>query len=89
MGQNGLLYYSLGFLPSRDNVWTTGAGVVQPACNREDCIEANAHADNAVAVLAGGPYGPSDAVGMTNRSVVMHGCRSVPCYVPHSAESGT
>mmetsp|Transcript_435 Transcript_435/g.476 ORF Transcript_435/g.476 Transcript_435/m.476 type:complete len:801 (+) Transcript_435:113-2515(+) len=76
MGQNGMLFYSLGFLPSRDNVWTTRSDVEQPLCgNRDVCYEPNAHADNAVAALSGGPYGIADKVGFTNRSVVMHSCR--------------
>lgn len=75
MGQNGLLYFSLGFLPSRDNVWTSAPDVDQPSCNRY-CFEPNPAADNAVAVLGGGPYGPSDAVGFTDKSIVMRACRT-------------
>eukprot|EP00041_Stephanoeca_diplocostata_P000680 m.16150 g.16150 ORF g.16150 m.16150 type:complete len:887 (-) comp10906_c0_seq3:429-3089(-) len=75
MGQTGLLYYSLGFFASRDNVWTTASDVNQTGCNRY-CSEPNAHADNAVAVLGGGPYGPSDAFSLTDRSMVMHACRT-------------
>lgn len=75
MGQNGLFYYAVGFFPSRDNVWTTNAETEQTGCNRF-CSEPNALADNAVAVLSGGPYGPSDAIGMTNKSVVMRAVRT-------------
>jgi hypothetical protein len=76
MGQTGLLFYSLGFFASRDNVWTTTPDVEQPSCaNQKYCYEPNAHADNAVAVLGGGPYGPADAVGFTNRTLVMYACR--------------
>ena len=32
--------------------------------------------DNAVAVLAGGPYGPGDAPGQYNRTIIMRSCRS-------------
>ncbi len=75
MGKNGLLYFALGFFPSRDNVWTTDGNTEQPQCNRF-CFQPNRHADNAVALLSGGPYGPSDAVGYTDRSVVMYACRT-------------
>lgn len=75
MGQNGLLFYALGFFPSRDNVWTTDPDTEQKGCNRA-CVESNALADNAVALLGGGPYGPSDAVGFTSVNVVMRAVRS-------------
>jgi len=75
MGPNGMLYYALGFFASRDNVWTTPADVEQPSCNRY-CFEPNRHADNAVAFLGGGPYGPSDAVGFTDKAIVMYTCRT-------------
>ena len=62
MGQNGLLYYPMGFLASRDNVWTTPPDMVQANCTKVQadlssypCFERNRHADNAVAVLSGGP----------------------------------
>lgn len=75
MGQNGLLFYALGFFPSRDNVWTTAPDIEQTGCNG-NCIEPNRLVDNAVALLGGGPYGPADAVGFTDYSVVMRAVRS-------------
>ena len=70
-------YYALGFFASRDNVWTTLKGVNQSGCLRDHvCTEFNTHADNAVAFLAGGPYGASDKVGFTNRGVVLYASRS-------------
>lgn len=80
MGQNGLLYYALGVFASRDNVWTSNADVEQPGCgNMKEtgfCYEANAHLDNAVAVLSGGPYGIADALGFTNKTLAMYSCRT-------------
>ena len=70
-----MLYAALGFFASRDNVWTTAANVTQAGCNGE-CVEAAPHADNAVALLAGGPYGFSDAVGLTDRAMVLRASRS-------------
>jgi len=76
MGQNGLLFYSLGVYASRDNVWTSDAQVEQVGCGNKDfCFETNAHLDNAVAVLSGGPYGIADKLGFTNRTVVMYATR--------------
>lgn len=80
MGQNGLLFYPMGFLASRDNVWTTSPEIVQPNCTHNPahvpCFERNRHADNAVAVLSSGPYGISDGYGFSDRDVVMHSCRT-------------
>lgn len=76
MGPNGLLFYALGLFASRDNVWTTNADIEQKGCgNREFCYEPNAHLDNAVAVLSGGPYGIGDGAGYSNRTLIMYSCR--------------
>eukprot|EP00035_Acanthoeca_spectabilis_P036154 m.38040 g.38040 ORF g.38040 m.38040 type:complete len:863 (-) comp7769_c0_seq1:47-2635(-) len=76
MGQNSLLYFALGMFTSRDNVFTTPSNVEQTGCSGGHCVEPTRHADNAVAFLAGGPYGPSDGVGLTDRSIVMRTCRA-------------
>lgn len=39
-------------------------------------LEPSPHADNALALLGGGPYGPSDAVGFTNTTVVNYATRT-------------
>lgn len=77
MGQNGLLFYALGVFASRDNVWTSNADIEQTGCGNQDfCFEANAHLDNVVAVLSGGPYGIADKLGYTNKTLAMYACRS-------------
>lgn len=77
MGLNTLLFYALGVFASRDNVWTSNADVEQPGCgNANFCYEPNAPLDNVVAVLSGGPYGIADAVGYSNKTLVMYSCRT-------------
>jgi hypothetical protein len=77
MGQNTFLFYALGIFTSRDNVWTSKADVNQTNCgNRDFCYEPNAHLDNVIALLAGGPYGIADALEFVNRTVVMYSCRT-------------
>jgi hypothetical protein len=77
MGQNGLLFYSLGVYASRDNVWTTDSDIEQVGCGNNDfCFETNSHLDNAVAVLSDGPYGIADKLGFANKTVVMYACRA-------------
>jgi hypothetical protein len=76
MGQNGLLLYALGIFASRDNVWTSLGDIKQDGCGNQDfCYEPNAHLDNAVAVLSGGPYGIADAMDFVNETVVAYSCR--------------
>jgi hypothetical protein len=77
MGQNTLLYYALGIYTSRDNAWTSRSDVNQKACgNAKFCYEPNAHLDNMVAVLAGGPYGIGDGLEFVNETVALYSCRS-------------
>eukprot|EP00662_Eupelagonemidae_sp_cell21_P049896 gene49896-22805_t len=49
LGQRGMLTFAMGLWPSRDNVWTNAS--TEPAVQ------------SAMAVLAGGPYGPADVAG--------------------------
>ena len=78
MGQNSLLYNSLGFFASRDNVYSSNDTTNQTGCidGGEACMQHNAALNNAVAVLTSGPYGISDGVGFTDRVLVMRSCRS-------------
>ena len=78
MGQNSLLYWSLGFFASRDNVWSSANTVNQTGCveGGAACFQHNAALENAVAVLSNGPYGISDEVGKTDGPMVMRSCRS-------------
>jgi len=77
MGQNSLLFYATGIYASRDNVWTSDAHINQTGCgNHNFCSEFNAHVDNVVAVLSGGPYGIADGPEFVNRTIVHMACRS-------------
>jgi hypothetical protein len=77
MGQNAVLLTALGVFASRDNVWTTASDVNQTGCLYAGlCFEPSRQPDNAVAVLAGGPYGFADKVGLADRDLVMRSCRS-------------
>ena len=76
LGQNSVLYHALGFFASRDNVWTSPPEVNQTDCaSHPFCFEPSHHADNAVAVLGGGPYGIADQVGTADAGVVLRSCR--------------
>jgi len=77
VGQNSLLFYATGIYASRDNVWTTAPDTEQKGCGNSDfCYEPNAHLDNAVAVLIGGPYGIGDGLAYVDADVVHRSCRS-------------
>ena len=67
MGPNGILFPALGVFASRDNVWTSPSTVNQTGCTDAFCYEPGSHADNAIAVLSGGPYGEWDGVGVLYR----------------------
>lgn len=75
MGPNGIFYQALGVFPSRDNVWTTNSDINQTGCTDAICFEPSQHADNAIALLSGGPYGFADKVGFANKTIVMKACR--------------
>ena len=69
LGLSGMLHYAVGLSVSRDNVWTNSTaarGVIH-----EPMVETQ----TLMAVLAGGPYGPSDGVGSFNKSLIMRACR--------------
>lgn len=69
LGISGLLHYSVGIWPSRDNVWTNGS--VSDHGGPEPMVETQ----TLMAFLAGGPYGPSDCAGCGNRSLILRSCR--------------
>ena len=70
LGLSSMLHYALGIWPSRDNVWTNSTVVAHGG--PEPMVETQ----TLLAVLTGGPYGPSDAAGAANRSLIMRSCRS-------------
>ena len=69
LGVSSLLHHALGIWPSRDNVWTNSSvashGGPEPMVTTQSLM----------AVLSGGPYGPSDGAGSANRSLLMRACR--------------
>ena len=67
LGMSGMLHYSMGIWPSADNVWTSAVEGNQ--------TRAPPLYTTIIAVLVGGPYGPSDEVGLLNKSVIMQTCR--------------
>ena len=74
IGLSGMLHFAVGIWPSRDNVWTNSS---QSGCGRAGlCTEPMVETQTLLAVLSGGPYGPSDKADTTNASLVMRSCRS-------------
>jgi hypothetical protein len=72
LGWSGMLLWSLGVWPSRDNVWTNSSVNVTGLPNPETAPDLQ----TAMAVLGGGPYGPADIAGAMNQSLIMRSCRS-------------
>eukprot|EP00755_Sulcionema_specki_P019009 Sspe_Gene.68324::Locus_40308_Transcript_1_1_Confidence_1.000_Length_1877::g.68324::m.68324 len=69
LGLSGMLHWAVGIWPSADNVWTSQ---VEGGDTRPDAPGYQ----SVLAVMVGGPYGPSDAVGAMNKSLIMRSCRS-------------
>eukprot|EP01060_Flectonema_neradi_P036842 TRINITY_DN721_c0_g1_i5.p1 TRINITY_DN721_c0_g1~~TRINITY_DN721_c0_g1_i5.p1 ORF type:complete len:770 (+),score=161.41 TRINITY_DN721_c0_g1_i5:67-2310(+) len=67
LGMSGMLPYSTGIWPSADNVWTSAVEGTQ--------TRAPPLYTNIIALLVGGPYGPSDEVGKLNKTTIMQTCR--------------
>ena len=73
LGQNGLLLRGLGMFVARDNVFTSPH---EPGCGgSENCTSPDYQLQNVAAMLAGGPYGPSDGVDFLNASMIARSCR--------------
>lgn len=69
LGLSGMLHYAVGIWPSRDNVWTNSSVVGHGG--PEDMVQTQ----TLLAMLSGGPYGPSDGAGSANRTLIMRSCR--------------
>ena len=69
LGVSGMLHHALGIWPSRDNVWTNSS------VREHGGPEPMPVTQTRLAVLAGGPYGPSDGAGSANRSLILSSCR--------------
>eukprot|EP01065_Artemidia_motanka_P022599 TRINITY_DN267_c0_g3_i1.p1 TRINITY_DN267_c0_g3~~TRINITY_DN267_c0_g3_i1.p1 ORF type:complete len:779 (+),score=186.73 TRINITY_DN267_c0_g3_i1:75-2339(+) len=68
LGLSSILLDAVGLWPSRDNVWTNTTE--PPQKTRPSPIP-----NNVIAVLTGGPYGPSDRVGTADAELIMRSCR--------------
>lgn len=75
LGNSGLLMDAVGGIwSSRDNVFTSPH---ESNCPKGNCSDTpDYRLQNVAAVLAGGPYGPSDGIGHMNRALIMHSYRS-------------
>jgi len=73
LGQNGLLLRGLGMFEARDNVFTSS---LEPGCGgSQNCTSPDFQLQNVAAMLAGGPFGPSDGVDFLNASMIARSCR--------------
>lgn len=73
LGQIGLLLRGLGMFVSRDNVFTSS---FEPGCGgSQNCTSPDFQIQNVAAMLAGGPFGPSDGVDFLNASMIARSCR--------------
>jgi hypothetical protein len=80
LGHSGLLMGAVGMWPSRDNVFTTAN---EPNCPKgtqrpvvTNCTYPDYRLESVAALLAGGPYGPSDGIDDLNRGQIVRACRS-------------
>eukprot|EP01116_Phalansterium_solitarium_P018896 TRINITY_DN5142_c0_g1_i3.p1 TRINITY_DN5142_c0_g1~~TRINITY_DN5142_c0_g1_i3.p1 ORF type:complete len:741 (-),score=235.75 TRINITY_DN5142_c0_g1_i3:178-2400(-) len=75
VGYTGMLLWSLGLMPFKDDFWTTSN---QPNCPSSfaQCVEPNPVLQALVATLTAGPVGFSDAIGHTDTELVMRTSRA-------------
>jgi hypothetical protein len=73
LGHSGLIMGAVGMWPSRDNVFTAA---YEPNCPKGSCTSPDYMLESVAALLAGGPYGPSDGIDDLNRRHIMRSCRS-------------
>lgn len=71
-----MLLWSLGMWPSRDNVWTNSTVNATGLTN-----EAGPDVQTAMAVLAGGPYGPADVTHTSNRPLPVTYTQDTPSLI--------
>lgn len=72
IGESSLLVWAMGKAPNKDTLWTTANGKTSiPGCPWTDDHEGpGAELHVALALLSTGPVGISDAIGMTNSSLL-------------------
>jgi len=68
-----MIFRAFGMWSSRDNVFSSP---FEPNCPKGNCTSPDFRLQNVAAVLAGGPYGPSDGIGRLNKQLIMRSCRS-------------
>lgn len=80
LGHSGLIMGAVGMWPSRDNVFTAP---YEPNCPKgsqrpkiTNCTYPDYHLQSVAALLAGGPFGPSDGIDDLHRKHIMPACRS-------------
>ena len=73
LGPSGLLLGAMGLWSSRDNVFTSA---IEPGCHVRNCTSRDYRLQNVAAVLAGGPYGPSDGMEYLNADMILRSCRA-------------
>jgi hypothetical protein len=64
---------AVGMTSSRDNVFTTAH---EPNCAKGNCTSPDYRLENVAALLAGGPYGPSDGIDFLNAAEIAKSCRT-------------
>ena len=80
LGHSGLIMGAVGMWPSRDNVFTSAS---EPNCPKgpqrpliTNCTFPDYKLQSVAAVLAGGPYGPSDGIDDLQREHILRACRT-------------
>ena len=58
---------------SRDNVFTSAR---EPNCAKGNCTSPDYRLENVAALLAGGPYGPSDGIDFLDAAEIAKACRT-------------
>ena len=71
MGLTSMLYWSLGMLPFKDAFWTE---TDEPGNEWAPASEADPELETVVSAVMAGPVGPSDALGLFNRTRIMRTC---------------
>ena len=64
---------AIGMSSSRDNVFTS---THEPNCAKGNCTSPDYRLENVAALLAGGPYGPSDGIDFLNATEIARACRT-------------
>ena len=74
IGATSLLAWSLGIAPFKDTFWTT---TEEPGTHYgPQTREPNTELETLVSALSAGPVGPGDAIGLTDKPLLMKTCRA-------------